>query len=245
MVHDTLAEWSDPTNTAGTRTLELLLEIFKDVYMEKIRSEFKDSDFKTYKLVYRILTAYHQLYGPSWDFLLVEENFRVPIFLEDRLVGFVHGRFDGLVRDSNDLGGLLWIIEHKTTKRFSFDHLAIDAQADVYALAGSKLFGEDFGGLWYDFIRTKPSKKNPNFHRIKVRRNAAALRAIEQWIATTMINMSQAQPQQLTPNFDRNCFWFCSYLTLCHCIRAGVALGSAILGGFKIRDTMEGDEIYG
>lgn len=243
MVHDTLAEWAEG-NTPEVRTLDLLLEIFKDVYLEKVSSDFVDPDYKTYKLIYRILAVYHSLYGPSWDFLLVEENFRVPIFLKGVLVGFVHGRFDGLVRDEQDSGGSLWIIEHKTTKRFSFDHLAIDAQADLYALAGSKLFGEEFGGLWYDFIRTKPSKSKPNFHRIKVRRSPAALRAIEAWIATTMINMSQARPELLAPTFDRDCFWFCSYLTLCHSIRGGVPLAPAITGGFKIRDTAE-EEIYG
>jgi len=240
MVHDTLAEWSEPPNSAEIRTCELLLEIFKDVYREKVASDFTDPDFEVYKLVYRVLIQYHQLYGPSWDFLLVEEDFRIPIFLREQLIGFVHGRFDGLVRHTDDK---IWVIEHKTTKRFSFDHLAIDAQADLYALAGSKLFGEAFGGLWYDFIRSKPSRKNPNFCRIKVRRSSAALRAIEQWIAATMINMARAQPELLAPVFDRDCFWFCDYLNLCHSIRAGVPLKSAIEGDFRIRERVP-EEVY-
>lgn len=236
MFHDTVAEFFDPTTPIEDRSEKLLLEIFHDVYKERISQDFTDPEGKVYVLLDSILRNYYKLYGKEWEFVLVEDNFRVPIFVQGALTGYIHGRLDGVIKDEV---GQFWIVEHKTTKRFSFDHLSIDPQADLYALAGSKLFGEAFAGLWYDYVRTKPSKKNPNFTRIKVTRSPDALASIESGIAHDMIAISQATPFFLTPTFDRDCLWYCSYLSLCHGIRANVNLESMVLAGYHIRQDPE------
>lgn len=220
LVHDVLAEYYEPTTPDSDRDRGLLIEILKDAYRERLTIDLKDENLKVWKTAYTMVNGYWTKWGGrDWTMLDTEVNFRVGVFLSDRLVGFVHGRLDGTVilKDSK-----VWIVDHKTGKQFKVAHFPIDPQIDLYCLAGSKLFGSSFGGLIINYIRSKPSKKSPNFQRIPIVRSSKELTLIEYNLGLKLLDMGSNDPSRIYFAPSKDCTWMCSYFAFCQGLRAGV-----------------------
>lgn len=219
IVHDVLAEYYEPTTEEGDRDLQLLVDILKDVYKERLTIDLKDSNLKVWKTVYTMIAGYWNRWsGRDWTMLDTEVNFKVGIFLKNRLVGFIHGRLDGsvILKDSK-----VWIVDHKTSKQFKTAHFPVDPQIDLYCLAGSKLFGASFGGLIINYIRSKKSQRSPNFQRIPVVRSSKELALIEYNTALKLLAMGSSDPSHLYFASSRDCSWKCAYFSFCQGLRAG------------------------
>lgn len=160
---------------------------------------------------------------PMRVFAATEVDFKIPIFRLDRswvpvwFAGFIHGRLDVVEQD----GSKLWICDFKTKKRFKMKGLEYDAQASIYDLVGAKIFGRDFGGFKFCFIRTPASKRSMNYALIPLRKTDAERRFTENNIAYQMMRMAHAKPTELSWNFTDNCGWDCDFLTACLIRRTG------------------------
>lgn len=233
IVHEAFAEYYDPTTEGGLRTVDLLLDFAVDAYKAEVNKGFSDPGSTVYSSLRTILARYHQHYGDDdWNLLSTEPDFRVPVFdHEDRLGGFIHGRFDGYLEKE----GKFYIIDHKTTKRFAFKGLEVDPQCDLYCVAGSKLFGSNFGGMIFNYIRSRLSPKRPNFQRIPVRRSSHEIRFLEANLAQVLCAMGSTSPQSVFFAYSDLCSWKCDYLDLCRSMRAGIPLETILSSSYTHR----------
>lgn len=232
IIHEVLASFYEPSTDLGDRSWDLIKDLLVDNYRERLTIDLVDSDRVTWNRMAGILHAYWKTYGrDDWVLADTEVDFRIPIFLGNLLVGFVHGRFDGILIEDE----IVWVVDHKTTKRLSLRHLGVDPQFNIYCLAGSKLFGKRFGGIALNYLRTKLSKRSPNFVRPRVFRTTPELYRIEQNLALRMIQMGSMSPQDLILSPRRECIWDCSYTRLCRALRQGAPLKDLMNSGFRIR----------
>jgi len=232
IVHEVLASFYEPTTDPEDRCWTLVKDLLVDVYKERLTMDLNDPDHKTWNQIARILYTYWDHYKENdWILADTEVDFRIPIFLDEYLVGFVHGRFDGILIEDN----LIWIVDHKTAKRLRLSHLGVDPQMNVYSLGGAKLFGDRFGGIILNYLRTKISNRSPNFVRPRVCRSPPELYQIEQTLGLRLIQMGSMSPQDLMFSARRECTWDCSYTRLCRAIRQRVPLKGLIDSGFHIR----------
>jgi hypothetical protein len=119
-----------------------------------------------------MLNGYRHLYGkdPGLKFIATEQPFQIIIPGFDDASGstLYCGTFDGVFRDAE---GLLWLIEHKTSKDNNTEHLPLDDQAGSYWLVAQQVLteqglikkGERLEGILYNFLRkAKPDDRPRN-----------------------------------------------------------------------------------
>jgi len=243
LVHEVLAQYYDPTLEPEFRTQNLLLDLFEDAWKEALGNGTVDSTSLLHSRAVEMLENYFLAWSSKdWELAFTEMDFRVPIFSHTLLSGFVHGRFDGVWIDIN---GGVWIVDHKTTKRFATESLLLNTQIDLYSVAGSKLFGDQFKGVIINYIRSEPSKSSPNFQHVKVRRIPPEIQFLETNLASQLVAMGSVQFPQINFHFGDDCGWRCEYPMLCKTLRGGGNLRNAIMSFFKLRppsdSELEGD----
>lgn len=238
VIHEVLASFYEPTTDQTDRNWTLLKTLLVDVYKERLTMDLSDPERKIWSQMAEILHAYwSHYYKEDWILADTEIDYRVPVFLNDQLVGFVHGRFDGILIEDNQV----WIVDHKTTKRLRLKHLGVDPQMNVYCMAGAKLFGDRFGGIVLNYLRTKLSSRSPNFVRPRVVRSQPELYRIEQNIGLRLVQMGSMNPQSLTFSPRKECTWDCSYTRLCRALRQGIPLKTLIDSNFHERPHLKED----
>jgi len=233
--HEALAWYYGPTTDPSFRTREFMEECLTAAYKERLSMDLRDPDQTVWKNLYRMLIGYWEHYdGVDWDLTDTEIDFKVPIFDDsDHLVGFIHGIFDGIWIHPKNQG--VWIVDHKTAKRFRTAHLEFDPQTDVYAVAGGKLFGERFKGLMFNMIRSKAARSSPNYMRVPVIRSQTELRFLELNIANKLKVMGQMSPDSISCNFTRDCNWDCTFTDICRMLRQGLPLKDFIAKNYSQR----------
>lgn len=174
--HDALAQWYRMGLERGphpAETFEKLADDQRRIYVTNSDEEGEFIDAK--QLGIDMAERYIKEYGRDerWHFLAVEETFAL-LFAR---YGETYLRYlltmDGVVRDLET--GRIVIVEHKTTRRMSFQHLRLDNQAGSYYAAAPYVLaldeilppGEVIRGIEYNFARKSLGDTRP--------RNAAGL----------------------------------------------------------------------
>jgi hypothetical protein len=174
--HDALAKWYRLGLDRGphpAETFEKLADNERRIYVTNSEEEEAFVDAKV--LGINMAKRYVETYGRDerWHFLAIEETFAL-IFKRG---GIPYLRYlltmDGVVRDLET--GRIVIVEHKTTRRMSFQHLRLDNQAGSYYAAAPYVLaldeilppGEVIRGIEYNFARKGLGDERP--------RNAAGL----------------------------------------------------------------------
>lgn len=113
---------------------------------------------------YEAHAAYYRSDSSRWKVLEVEELMDVQIAGRYRLTG----RADLVVED---LGGRIWVIDHKTTSRLTSRHkqfYAVSGQLIGYSHMARMKYGDRFAGLIVNLIQ---HGDNPRFERITLPRS--------------------------------------------------------------------------
>lgn len=230
LVHDSLAHYYRKERDDADE--DPMMVSFKKAYGQFIINGNQDDQKKLMREVAHILRNYQTFYQEDWELLTPEIDFeRIPVF-DRRFAGFIHGRFDGLATDKD----MIWIVDHKTGKKFTPKTFELDPQIDLYSLAGVKLFGTNFGGVIINYIRSYVSKKSLNFVRVKVIRSKSELTFIEENLARILRKMGATTPSDLVFNFTKNCTWDCDYLSVCRRLRAGQSISYYVKHTLELRD---------
>ena len=91
----------------------------------------------------------------DFEVLVVEQDFEVPIFDDHQFAG----RWDLVVLRQ----GKIWINDFKITgmpfESYSQYLQDQDEQARAYSWAGKQIYGDDFGGIMFTLIRSKPPEE--------------------------------------------------------------------------------------
>ena len=96
----------------------------------------------------RIIEGYIRKWGDPLPFVSIEEKMMG--------IGFTKGvdltiKTDGIIEDNG-----LWLIEHKSTKKFNSDQISLFNPQGILYLWGLREIGLKIKGIIWDYIRTKP-----------------------------------------------------------------------------------------
>lgn len=236
LIHHTLEKFYSPSKDSNDRTKNFLFHCLEKAYREELIEGFVDPEKKQWKTAYTILNNYFDHWkSKSYDPIGVEPNFRTAVFNSNGLTGFIHGRWDLITRRDDKI----WVVDHKTTSRFSWKTVDVDSQFDLYYLAGFKMFGKEFGGVEVNAIRSKISPSRANFLRIPIIKNLKEVDFIERSLARRLNQLTHLEPEDLFFNFQKSCAWKCDFLGLCRLIRQGSSTREYLDDNFCIRDRSE------
>lgn len=176
-IHLAFAEWYVPGTKRGIDLRETWSayceEEVRFIRTEAVRGDDIDEKIAEYvaakELGLIMLNGYLEKYGhdENWDVIAPEQAFGVliPDGFGQPLIE-LNGTFDGVYRDLVD--GLIKLMEHKTAKQISLDHLSLDDQVGTYwsvaayRLREEKLIGpkESLAGITYNVLRkAKPDER--------------------------------------------------------------------------------------
>lgn len=96
----------------------------------------------------RIMMGYIRKWGKKLPFISVEEKMTGIEFIKGTNLTI---KTDGVVENNG-----LWLIEHKSTKKFSADQLSLFNPQGILYLWGLRQLGMKIKGIIWDYIRTKP-----------------------------------------------------------------------------------------
>lgn len=96
----------------------------------------------------RIMEGYIKKWGEPFPFITIEEKMTGIKFIRGTDLTI---KTDGVIEDKGQ-----WLIEHKSTKRFSPDQLSLFNPQGILYLWGLRQRGIKVKGILWDYIRTKP-----------------------------------------------------------------------------------------
>ena len=96
----------------------------------------------------RIMKGYIKMWGDPLPFVSVEEKIRGIKFIRGTNLTI---KTDGVIEDNGR-----WLMEHKSTKKFSADQLSLFNPQGILYLWGLRQTGVRVKGILWDYIRTKP-----------------------------------------------------------------------------------------
>jgi hypothetical protein len=186
-VHLAMAEWYVPGTVRGTHPRDTWEKYAQGCRAQMATEAFSvaSGDFErqwedTYDLIGNLMDEYVIHWGEDeqWDVLAPEQRFAVdiPRFVRDEagkwvpesadaFVKFI-GTYDLPIRDLSD--GRIKIVDHKTAKAITTNHLGMDPQANGYCAVGTHTLrelgkiepNEVVAGMLYNFIRKgKPDER--------------------------------------------------------------------------------------
>ena len=179
-VHLAMAEWYVPGKQRGVHPRATW-----EKYAQNCRAQMATENYSaatdtierewegTYELIGDLMDAYVEHWGADeqWDVLAPEQRFAVdiPRFIRDEsgkwvpesgeaFVKFI-GTYDLPIRDLSD--GRIKIVDHKTAKAITTNHLGMDPQANGYCAVGTHTLRElgkigpreVVSGMLYNFLR--------------------------------------------------------------------------------------------
>jgi hypothetical protein len=186
-VHLAMAEWYVPGTVRGTHPRDTWEQYAKAARAQMMTEtynagsgEFERQWESTYDLIGNLMDEYVIHWGEdeSWDVLAPEQRFAVDIprfvredgkwvpFSNEAFVKFI-GTYDLPIRDLSD--GRVKIVDHKTAKAITTNHLGMDPQANGYCAVGTHTLRElgkigpkeVVSGMLYNFIRKGKQDERP------------------------------------------------------------------------------------
>ena len=172
-----------------------------------------------------------------------EITYHVPIFSrvpQTHLEGTLHGRIDWVFTKSSKL----WVVDHKTVKRFSPQRYLYSMQGPIYALGVAKVLRRcpDFVG--YNLIRRVAAKTiRPDVQMITVQTGPKELHLTEENLARWMRLMKRITFMDMAANHGADCSWKCNYLPICEALTHGLDSSGIIKNMFYVREhRVEGED---
>jgi len=96
----------------------------------------------------RIMEGYIEKWGEKLPFISIEEKIPGIKFIEGTNLTI---KTDGVIEDNGH-----WLVEHKSTKKFSADQVSLFNPQGILYLWGLRQLGIKIKGIIWDYIRTKP-----------------------------------------------------------------------------------------
>lgn len=133
------------TQIEGPRDAAFLsaLRTFEDYTKENFPND--DSALEQAELAEGIVKHYHEWASQNDNFNVLGTEIPFEVKIADSTWT---GRFDGVI----EVGGKLWIMEHKTAKQVKTEHVLRDKQISAYVLAAKKL-GIEVEGVVYNTLK--------------------------------------------------------------------------------------------
>lgn len=96
----------------------------------------------------RIMKGYIERWGEKLPFISIEEKIKGIKFIKGTNLTI---KTDGVIEDNGH-----WLIEHKSTKKFSSDQISLFNPQGILYLWGLRQLGIKIKGILWDYIRTRP-----------------------------------------------------------------------------------------
>jgi CRISPR/Cas system-associated exonuclease Cas4 (RecB family) len=141
MLHDMLSVF----NSGGK--WELILEGY-ELEFSKLFIEEQEELGDIIDNAERIMRGYIKRWGDKLPFTTVEEKIKGIEFIKGTNLTI---KTDGVIEDNG-----YWLVEHKSTKKFSPDQISLFNPQGILYLWGLRQTGVKVKGILWDYIRTKP-----------------------------------------------------------------------------------------
>lgn len=173
LVHKSLEKFYRPGVKRGPRPATTFLKLYEAELKEQTTFGFRDENGEWQDaggLGVDMLEHYYETYGKDDEYEVVatEQPFQVPVFNDKgKIVFYYVGVLDGIWRHRPTRK--LRLVDHKTAKAISTNHLALDEQAGAYWTYGAEWLlkkgllkpKQRLDGIMYNFLRKAKRDERP------------------------------------------------------------------------------------